>query len=190
MTSESEEPLGSALAVPGDPQRPSPPPTPLPSPAAFPGGRSSQLVEAQQKPPLLPPERPPPRPFLLGAAHPVRARTRRRGFGGQALGTTWSARPDRAPQTEPESTLSPQADPGPPAAPHCTGSSTVPAAARAHSPAALLPAAGSEQYQLRGGCSADGSASSGGTRVVSPNAARHGAACGSFQGGTRCQAIG
>lgn len=188
MTSESEEPLGSALAMPGDPQRR--PLPPLPSPAAFPGGRNSQLLEAQQKPPLLWPQCPPPRPFLLGAAHPVRARTRRRGFRGQALGATWPARPDRAPRTEQESILSHQANPGPPAAPHCPGSSTVPATVRAHSPAAPLPAAGSEQYQLRCGCSADGCASSGRTRVVSPSAARRGAACGSFQGRTRCQGIG
>lgn len=92
------------------------------------------------------------------------------------MGATWPARPDRAPRTEQESTLSLQANPGPPAAPHCPGSSTVPAAVRAHSPAAPLPAAGSEQYQLRCGCSADGCASSGRTRVVSPSAARRGAA--------------
>lgn len=143
--------------------------------AAFPSGRSSRVVGAQQKPLCYRQTVPTPHPFLLGAAHPVSAGARRRGSGEQVVGATWLASPDRAPRMEPRPTftLKPRACQQLPTAP---GSSTAPAAVRGHSPAALLPAAGQQQYQRRGD---DGGVSSGRMRILSLSAAQRGAAGGS-----------
>ncbi|CAI9155755.1 unnamed protein product [Rangifer tarandus platyrhynchus] len=153
---------------------------------AFPSGRSSRVVGVQQKPLCYRQTVPTPHPLLLGAAHPVRAGTRRRGSGEQVVGATWLASPDTAPRMEPKTTfpLKPRACQQLPTAP---GSSTAPAAVRGHSPAAPLPAAGQKQYQLRGG---EGGVSSGRMRLVSLSAAQRGAASGSSPCGKRCPGIG
>lgn len=106
---------------------------------------------------------------------------------GATLEATWSAQPHRVPRTKPESTFFLKADPGAPAAPSATGSSTASAAVHSHSPAALL-----------GGRLRDVRSPRQRRRLLRPNAcgqpprsgAWGGAACESFQNRTRCHRIG
>ena len=96
----AKNPLGAALADAGNPAtarytaKGS-----LPQWPELPGSGSSAKAAA------LSTNRPDSPLFLLGAAHPVRAGTRRRGFGEQVVGATWPASPDRAPRMKPNSTF-------------------------------------------------------------------------------------
>lgn len=100
-------------------------------------------MEAEQKPPLLPPQLLPARPFLLGAARPSGPRHETNIWGASPRGHL-----ARTARKRPEPIL-PEADCGPPAAPYHRKQQHAAAAVRAHSPTATVGAAGSDEDQLR-----------------------------------------
>lgn len=123
-------------------------------------------------------------PFLLGAAHPIRAGARQR-LGEQASGATWLAPPDRELRTKPEPTFPTLADPGQPGASyrrrqqHNPWGGSCPLTRR-HTPGGRLRGGGSASQRLRL-LKAERQWS---------NSAQRSAACGSFQSRTPCKRIG